>query len=225
MKKITDREEELKKDFNAFWEKHLKSIPDQNDFYNELGIEGVLKLKNVVSSINNIITLKTTLCFVKGISGLLRADFSKMKTKVEEQNANANGFDFYYTGEDYKIVAEVKCNIPCGRDNMAFGSQQKEGIISDLEHLLKGKPNYPTDGFYKFMVLLEVGKGAMDKLLTTSPQKNVSNDSFAKRIDRMKSQLDTQYLHVSDLPQPLDINNVYVVYVSPQELVEYKEES
>ena len=216
---LESRENNLRRLFNDFWN-HYLPIQDANNPYEKLGIDGILRLKIIISDINNIITLKTTLSFVKHVYNILDIPTNDILNTIQEQSANANGFDVW--DEKNRIVVEVKCNIPCANrkcfeESKTFGSKQKDGIITDLEHLLSGKI-FTTEGFYKFMVLLETGhvNEAMTRLLLTPDNKR--ENSYGARINKIKNRI----INNTNIPgltlSQLNSNNVYVVYIKPEEL-------
>lgn len=186
---IIDREAELKKQFNKFFQNH-----NIENLYDLLSVEEMIELKKVVSCIHNIITLRATIAFVEKlhqdhfISDEEKDDIIKA---VNGQHANTNGFDVQYK----KIIAEVKCNIPV--DKASFGPAQKDGIVKDIKNLLEGKKKADiTDisTFYKFMVILDCGenvRGCMQKIIEKQ-----------------------EHVKIYESPNNLDKDNVFVVYVN-----------
>ena len=201
MDNTINREKELKEQFNAFFSRH-----NVDNLYDQLSIQEMIELKKVFSCINNIITLRATFAFVDQLAkdGFISPDTHvKMRKGVNDQHANANGFDVHYgdkKGEDCekKIIAEVKCNIPVNKNS--FGAAQEKGILEDIEHLKnkKGKEKggvEDTSDYYKFMVLLDCCDDDKVKICTQ------------KLIEGME--------HVKEYttPNELDKENVFVMYV------------
>ena len=206
MKTIKEREDELKREFNTFWG---RVFPKENNVYERIGVKGFLELKDATNDVNNIITLQVTKRFVEELYNKLGIESEDLAAYIDRLSANANGFDVY--DEKYHIVAEVKCNLPSANDNKLFGGNQKEEIINDLDHLLHGKGNAETEGFYKFMVLLkyENVRGAMASILRMKPR------SMEKRklIDEIKKSI-TKI--VPSTFEELSTEKIYLYFINLQ---------
>lgn len=152
-----EREDYLRERLNRFLHQGLGLA--QEDYYARLDFEKLLELKSVVSDINNILTMKTTLSFVTDLckafqlsqqeSAIIRRDI--MRTKP-----NANGFDVDIR-TPIQAIAEVKCTIPVNRGKV-FGAAQRKGIIKDITALVNGKKKSTVSprAYYKFMVFLDL---------------------------------------------------------------------
>lgn len=193
MESDNNRDEELKQQFNNFFEQFRIK-----DLYSKLSNEQLINLKKLLSCINNIITLRTTDAFVEK---LFEDKFVSLKEKeeifkkVRAQHANTNGYDVRYDGEygDKKIIAEVKCNIPVNKTS--FGAAQEEGILADIHYLLTGKNKeniIDIASFYKFMVIMS--------------WENI--DICIEKIIKK-----TEYVKLYTNPSELDTENVFVVIV------------
>lgn len=181
---LGNRIEYLKNDFNDFINKivYTKGI----DYYSQLTAQQFVKLKKLLSNINNIITLQLTQVFVDYLYEFGVIDASQRKAineGVEKTKANTNGFDVYYTAKIRNaegIIAEVKCNLPVTPDR--FGAAQRNGLEKDIEGLLHGKNKAKianTSGFYKFMVMLDDDERvsiAAKHFVKTMQNKNYSID-------------------------------------------------
>lgn len=155
-KNIYNRELVLSQKINSFLCENFK-FPDK-DYYSLLDIDGLLKLKSLLSTINNSITTKVSFEFIEWLTDYLtlgeiaRLD---MLEKINTTKPNTNGFDIALSSP-IKIVAEVKCNIPINRGNK-YGSNQCEGIYKDIDSLRNGKSKSkfdPSDAV-KFLVFLD----------------------------------------------------------------------
>ena len=149
-----NREEKLKTDFNTFITSKFNLA--EKDFYNELSTKDFFELKNLLSNINNIITLKLTIQFIAEIAGYYNFSSQTIESvvnSIQSINPNTNGFDIEISSP-VKIVAEVKSNIPIN-NGFVFGSAQKNGILRDFSSLKNGKSksNIDTKDYYKFFVL------------------------------------------------------------------------
>jgi hypothetical protein len=152
-----NRENELRNKLNSFFIEEF-SLPN-DDYYAKLNLDRFLHLKSILSSINNIFTLKVSLAFVKWTTKHL-----SLKQKIKElmisnilsTKPNANGYDIELS-EPVKLIAEVKCNIPINKGKV-YGSAQQNGIKKDIASLISGKTKSqinPRD-YLKFMVFLDL---------------------------------------------------------------------
>ena len=130
----------------------------------------LITLKNTTAVINNFITYKLTLAFIKQLHTwefVNDSQYKQIKASAEHTPVNANGFDVVYQG-NIGIVAEVKGNVPC--QGTRFGAAQSKSIIKDLFALKNGKPKSisNTENYYKFMVLIDDSnniKNALEALI------------------------------------------------------------
>lgn len=157
------RHDTLAPTFNEF----INRVAGTNgiDYYSRLSTHDMVELKNVLSNINNIITLRITLAFAEWLHrcGIVdAAQHAAIRCDIERTNANANGFDVQFSGRVGSargIVAEVKCNIPVKPDR--FGAAQLTNLEKDVEGLLHGKTKakgFDTSDCLKFLVLLDDGE-------------------------------------------------------------------
>lgn len=164
----------------------------------------LIDFKQILSGINNIITLKTTQLFAKELLKNHIISFKQYETIIYNTNnsANANGYDVEFCGNICKnvngIVAEIKCNIPV-KGNV-FGAAQIQGIRNDINHLINGKHKSKikdTANYYKFMGILNVAgaESAMSKIIDS-----YSNGEVVK-FEKING-------------SRLSVNNVYVAYIN-----------
>lgn len=158
--KKENRYEVLAAQFNEFVNRVAGT--SGRDYYGRLATRDFVELKNVLSNINNIITLHITHAFAEWLHlhGVVdNAQFAAIRAGIEGSNANANGYDVQFEGRVGRadgIVAEVKCNIPVKPDR--FGAAQLSNLKKDVEGLLHGKSKakgLDTTNYLKFMVLLD----------------------------------------------------------------------
>ncbi len=199
----TDRRAELAKEFDGFWKKVLNT---QDSLFAQMTINDFVELKKAISCINNIVTLLVTdrfIDFLLQTHVISAKQAEKMHQDVNQTHANTNGFDVECK-EDVKIVAEVKCNIPVGKDT--FGAAQEAGIMKDIKHLYYGKTkaniNEQEIGtYYKFMVLLD---------------SNGVKNSVQKLVQKMHNHSDYANIPIAeyDAKIQLNTNTVYIIYIS-----------
>lgn len=189
------RSETFSENFNEFWNNTLGT--DDEDYFNRLKINDFVRLKTALKDIHNLITLKTTLLFLEKLKeyGVVNEDQrDEMINDVNRQDPCTNGYDVQYPpkkkvnttcNDKKKIIAEVKCNIPVGKNS--FGAKQKEGVINDLIHLKEGKGHHKGDGYYKdyykFFVLLDAPgvKDAMKNVHKTMKEKGYVLNELKKK--------------------------------------------
>ena len=150
------REEELKNRLNNFFITQF-TLPE-DDYYSRLDSEKIISLKMALSDINNLLTMKITISFVKWIKkqfNLSDESEEKIMSEVLSTKPSTNGYDII-SNEILKLIAEVKCNIPINAGKR-YGSAQRNGISKDLNNLLYGKTKskFDTKKYLKFMVFLE----------------------------------------------------------------------
>lgn len=149
----------------------------------------IICLKKKYQAINNIITTTLIKKFIKEVCSK-RCDkkyFDFLLNKYSDvSKANNNGFDFY--DSKLKIVAEAKSFIPV-KDNL-FGSQQRDGIIIDIQNLINGKAKQQGDikKFIKFFVLLDNGNrqkiiNAFEKVINSKNCPKIKYEIFTNKTE------------------------------------------
>ena len=196
---IDRQQEELKNQINEFFSRH-----NIHNLYEQLSVKELIELKKIFSCINNIITIRATIAFVNKLfkDGFIsQAVYDNILNDINEQHANANGFDVKYEGEQgKKIIAEIKCNIPVSESS--FGDNQRKKIIEDIGHLQGGKSTAhlkdDISEYYKFMVILDCDENV--------------KECMRKIIDKqnMVKELVKEYT----TPNDLDKEHVFVMYVT-----------
>lgn len=156
-KHYNGRNNDLKNRIN----KHLKKLTGQDvDFYSKFKQEDLIKLKTVLSDINNVLTFKTTITATNWLSDFFKIDVKTRKDilkTIDETKPNTKGFDIYIS-EPFRIIAEVKCISPVNNGGK-FGAAQWNSILDDFHKLKNGKGTLPdTSEYYKFVFLLDLGE-------------------------------------------------------------------
>lgn len=163
MSEVFNREEKLSKEFNAAILNILGDMGNDmdNDFCKHLTFKTLINLKKVLSNINNLITLKTSVAFVDFLCEINKIESeiaSNVIKEINETNANTNGYDIVCKNGSFPFIAEVKCNIPCGKKGEKYGAAQIASIKTDLEGLRNGKKKtleVNLKEYFRFMVVLE----------------------------------------------------------------------
>jgi len=198
MKEKFDREHHLQDRLNSFLKQGL-GLPNK-DYYSNLDVDGFLKLKSILSGINNIFTLKVSLAFAYWITRRLMLNqeiANGIISQITETKPNANGYDLEIS-EPVKFIAEVKCNVPINAGTV-YGSAQKTGIDKDIQALINGKSksSINTDGYLKFMVFLD------------KPEIRNATEHFVKNMTSEKERI----IFVNENTSIESTENVYVIYV------------
>lgn len=157
-----NREIELSKTFDSVISKVLDDKGDNlgEEYYKYLNPNTLIELKKALSHINNLITFKTSVAFVDYLKRkeiVSESLAKKIISKINNTKANANGYDIV-CNEDFKFIAEVKCNIPCCNNGKKYGANQIKSIKLDLEGLKKGKSKHKIENigeYCRFMVVLK----------------------------------------------------------------------
>lgn len=126
----------------------------------------LLSLKEYLYPINNHIT------FLMGKKFLTLLNTSTEDANFNYTEMNHNGYDIVTKINGSLIVAEIKGNIPCGKNDQ-YGANQKKSIKKDIDNLCelksKGKNQVNELGkfgdAYKCLVLLENNSDAIEDLI------------------------------------------------------------
>lgn len=151
----------------------IRGIFGGNKETKDIKVDEWLTLKKAAGQIDNLVTRALTEKFVDWLhQNNMFGDETNPDVLggILDQSANANGYDVKYDYGNVRILAEVKANIPYGKNK--YGAEQKKGIKKDLEGLINGKAKggvQPAEigKYLRFMVILEVdgARGAMDNLI------------------------------------------------------------
>lgn len=199
MSELYDREKHLQSRLNKFVEYGF-DLPER-DYYSSLELDDFLKLKSILSDINNIFTLKVSLGFTRWLTGQFELSEESTKTIYSEilgTKPNANGFDLELR-EPIKVVAEVKCNIPINGGDV-YGSAQRNGITKDIDSLVNGKTksSINSQDCFKFMVFLD------------RPEIRKATAHFIKNMKEHKELISV----INKTTGQLSIDKIYVTFVS-----------
>ena len=209
MKEYLGRRAVLKDKIN----RHLSSLTKiEKDYFSSLEEADLLKLKSVLTDINNVLTLKLTLKaadWLGKIFKIRKAILTDIIIDIDKQKPNTAGFDICINAPN-KIIGEVKCVVPVN-DGASYGAAQWNGILDDVIKLKNGCKKIPdTSTFFKFIFLLDLGEKtdkAIEKLMKQS--KGVSENQ--KRLDRH----DIKYcIEIFEKSKQMSLDKVYVVKLS-----------
>lgn len=170
---VYERENFLKLQFNEVWSSILK---EKKDYYSYMDEHSLDLLRNAVTNLKDINTLKTTLAYInnlKNIFNISEKEVNAIEESVRTAPPHYEGYDVEHKGE-INVIAEIKCNMPVNNSNK-FETVQINEIKRDLEYLINGKEKSrlkSIDGFYKFLVIKKHGKNlgyAVEDLIKTLP--------------------------------------------------------
>ena len=171
---VNERENFLKMQFNEVWSSILK---EKKDYYSYMDDHSLDLLKNAVSNLENINTLKTTLLYIsklKQIFDISDKEVNAIEESVRTTSPYYEGYDVEHKGV-INVIAEIKCNMPVNNSSNRFETVQVNEIKRDLEYLINGKEKSKIkniDNFYKFLVIKKHGKNlayAVEDLIKTLP--------------------------------------------------------
>lgn len=215
-----ERKVVLSKEFNEFWQSVFSGNLSNYDFYNQLTVSQFIKLKNVLSNINNIITMKLTELFIDELDLISEDEKTEAKRIVQELSANENGYDLVYTTKkNIKIIAEVKGINPCDKIKLGkiYGSKQQENIIDDLIGLIdknnKQKSGVDDDKFtsaIKFMVVLDDEDKQVKKISMPHLKKGI--DRHELKYDQDLKNLPEARNNIKKLLKNNNINDIVIDY-------------
>ena len=142
------------KDYENDLKKEIKRFAKIDDWT----AENLLQLKSVITHVN---------AHVSYLMGLKFLDtFDLPKENFNYKDMYTNGFDIEIEKDGELYVAEIKGNVPCGK-NGSYGANQKTGIKNDLKYLKEGKrtaseasEKIKNGEAYRAMVLLEKNREA-----------------------------------------------------------------
>jgi len=196
------RRDDLEQQFNDFFRGSLNVA----EAYQQLSSDQILQLKRVLSNIHNLLTLETTVAFVNRLKAdgiLSQEQAEKVLGAVNAQHTNANGFDVLC--EEPRLIAEVKCMLPCeGKNKDRFGAAQRAGLWKDLTALCNGKGK---------------GKGKADKVDVTKCAKYIvvlSAQNVKTAMDDVMARWNQtpSSLKIKEYDKSLDPGSIQVVYIT-----------
>lgn len=143
---------------------------DKSDLQSNLTIEKIVKLKSVLSNINNILTLLATKAVANNIIDTLNLGEEErhiILSDIDSKKANSNGFDIQIDSP-IKILVEVKCNALI--NGKQLGASQINGILEDarklrMESTRHQKIKINTDDYVKIVAVVNFGDDAQKEQL------------------------------------------------------------
>ena len=143
--------------------------------------ENILTLKKIMHGVNTHITYLIGEKFLESLS-------DKPIKEFQYKEMCSNGFDIELEIDGKPIIAEIKGNLPLNIES--YGAQQRDGIIKDIGYLTNGKlksknhkPGKPIKNVYRFLILLENNRNAIQHLINNLCKKGTYNHNFFKIED------------------------------------------
>ena len=141
--------------YNGFWNRIFGTA---GDYMQNLKPSDLVEMKQVLSGVNGIVTMATEAAFILILEkcGIIKpTQRESLIEQVKNTSPYTNGYDL--RDNKAKIIAEVKCNFPVGKNK--FGPAQIDALIKDIKGLqnpeLKTKEPKPLpEGVRRFLVLL-----------------------------------------------------------------------
>ena len=151
----------INQDFNSP-DEYINFLEEQLKNFNIKSSCDILELKNILKKVHTHITYLMGEQFFE-ILGIENLDFKYSKM-------NDHGYDIVTTYNDKRLLAEIKGNIPCKKEETIYGGNQKNGIKKDIDNLLNGKADnriedISSDEFtdaYKCLILLKNNLSAIE---------------------------------------------------------------
>lgn len=214
------REEDLRVRFNASLIETLGVALE--DYYGRLDFDQMLRLKEGLARIHDIVTLKLTTALVErifqrfGLTGETRAEMHK---KVNATHPNTSGFDVDW--KEPNLIGEVKGCIPVNGGNV-FGAAQLRGLTNDVVQMLgqvargKEQDKLATNNKINRPLRTEAIKllGLYD-----SPAVRAAAQQWRQNLMRHALWLPLASSSIEELPTTGDLspNIVYLVYLKPHQ--------
>lgn len=213
------RRNRLNENINEFL---FRITGERVDFASKITRHEYFEFKNLLSDINNTITLLTAISTIKWISIITKAETNlekKWMSDVDAQKPNTSGFDIIINEPDIKVIAEVKSTNPINGDNY-FGSAQKDSLIKDIRKLLEGNNQIKeTKEFVKILAITNIDdrtENAVKDFLTKGRNNNKLSSWRVKYHEIINNEL------VVFCPNDLELNyfdknKVYIKLIEIEE--------
>lgn len=194
---------------------HIKEIFNKVKDYDDSDLQKVnslMDMKELLSDINNLLTLHTTYAFLNWLKMNkkllnIKADFDSIIDSFNP-DANANGYDIAITESNPKIYAEIKCTKPIYEEGGELGSKQEESWENDIDKLLHPENHNKrikdelkktelinnVDNAIKFFVVARTSKNLESAIRKFVASQN--NSSETVKIYSESEQLDTNIIYV-----------------------------
>lgn len=212
------REEDLRRRFNASLIETLGVDPD--DYYSGLDFDHLLKLKEGLARIHDIVTLKLTFALVEQIAqrfALGTQMQAAMLDKVNATHPNTSGFDVDW--EVPNLIAEVKGCIPVNGGE-SFGAAQLRGLTNDVRQMLGQAAQGKTpEQLAKKSKINRPHRVEAIKLLGLydSPAVRAAAGKWRQNLLRHPNWKTLTPATIEDLPTSGDLTptNIYLIYLKP----------
>lgn len=198
--------------FNQFWDEYFKGkTPKNGDYLNSMTAADLIRLKRVFSGINGMVTMLTEMEFVNRLhqAGVIDCEpYQALVKHILGSSPYTNGYDVRC--DEAKIVAEVKCNFPVGKNK--YGAAQIEAIMDDLCGLhcpekYKKKENALAPETRKFMVLLR------------EKDDDNSNEAIKHLIGQAKKEIPEIRIEIFEgTLEKWDFDTIYLVIIPLEQL-------
>ncbi len=212
------REEDLRVRFNVSLIETLGVAPE--DYYGRLDFDQLLRLKEGLARIHDIVTLKLTFALVERIAQSLELSGEAnavLLRKVNDAHPNASGFDVDW--EEPNLIGEVKGCIPVNGGDV-FGAAQLRGLTNDVLQMFgqvaRGKEQ---DKLAKNNKINRPLRTEAIKLLGLydSPAVRAAAQQWRQNLMRHDLWFPLASSSIEELPTTGDLspNVVYLVYLKP----------
>ena len=204
--------------------KFLHSTPiDANN-----SIDNLLKLKSVLSDVNNVMTLLTTRSVAEQLTKELHMttnDKEKVFQYIDGRKPNTNGFDIQISAP-VGILVEVKCNSLVHGKKLS--AAQINAILDDARKLRLESPrhkkvsqNIPdTKNYIKIVALVNFSSKPDKDLISQITRETICRETTNPvRKERMKVKKFLKPLFsFSQIKEITELDNVYIIVLSKDAL-------
>jgi len=212
------REQELRQRFNRALSETLGIA--QDDYYSRLDFDRLLKIKEGLARIHDIVTLKLTFAMVEQIAqrfALGAEAHTALQRKVNAAHPNSSGFDVDW--EYPNLIAEVKGCIQVNGGE-SFGAAQIRGLTNDVLQMLGQAAQGKTlEQLAKRTKINRPHRAEAIKLLGMydSPAVRVAAGKWRQSLLRHPNWNALAPATVEDLPASGSLNpsTIYLVYLKP----------
>jgi hypothetical protein len=212
------REEDLRLRFNASLIETLGVASD--DYYSRLDFDHLLRLKEGLARIHDIVTLKLTFTLVEQIAqrfALGTQARAAMLDKVNATHPNTSGFDVDW--EAPNLIAEIKGCIPVNGGE-SFGAAQLRGLTNDVLQMMgRAAQGKTVEQLAKRTKINRPNRAEAIKLLGLydSPSVRVAAGKWRQNLLRHPNWKTLAPATIKDLPATGTLNpsTIYLVYLKP----------
>lgn len=168
------------------------------------------KLKNALSDVHNVLTLKLTFKFIELLKdfGLDESEIEKEKKKIDSISPNSKGVDVKID-QPIKVLAEIKCIIPDKKNR--FNAAQRKNLFLDAIKLRYKNLGFDSSEYFKFLVIQDNGVETDEAIISFLNYKPTKLNS--ERQNREIILEDLVYLKDFENIKELEKSKIYIIKI------------